>query len=243
MVQHADIDHTGLTGVGETGTAAHIADAADAHDASAISVLDTATNFTGTDVEAVLAELQDNIDAVGGGGALTLIDTQTVAGSDATITFSSIPNTYNDLVIIGRVRDDAASVVVAQGLQMQVGAGSVDTGATAYAWHAYDAGASADTFAVDNSDSKALLARAINGNSATAGSFSPVQLEIFDYADVSVCRAYICTVGLANASDSRSGRASGAWLNTASAIDIITIQGASGGNLKIGSKLRLYGRL
>jgi hypothetical protein len=66
MVQHADIDHTGLTGVGETGTAAHIADATDAHDASAISVLDTAANFTGTNVETVLAELQDNIDAGGG---------------------------------------------------------------------------------------------------------------------------------------------------------------------------------
>lgn len=47
---------------------AHTGDTSDAHDASAISVLDTAANFTGTDVEAVLAELQDNIDGVGGGG-------------------------------------------------------------------------------------------------------------------------------------------------------------------------------
>jgi hypothetical protein len=68
MGDHSDIDHTGLTGVGETGTAAHIADNADAHDASAISVLDSGANFTGTDVEAVLAELQDNIDGVSGGG-------------------------------------------------------------------------------------------------------------------------------------------------------------------------------
>ena len=45
------------------GSAAHVADTADAHDASAISVLDTAGNFTGTDVEAVLAELA----ATGGG--------------------------------------------------------------------------------------------------------------------------------------------------------------------------------
>lgn len=44
--------------------AAHIADASDAHDASAISVLDTGGNFTGTDVEAVLAEL-----AAGSGAA------------------------------------------------------------------------------------------------------------------------------------------------------------------------------
>ena len=36
---------------------AHIADTTDAHDASAVSVLDAGGNFTGTDVEAVLAEL------------------------------------------------------------------------------------------------------------------------------------------------------------------------------------------
>ena len=35
----------------------HLADTSDAHDASAISVLDTAGNYTATDVEAVLAEL------------------------------------------------------------------------------------------------------------------------------------------------------------------------------------------
>ena len=55
--------------VGQGDVTAHTGDTADAHDASAISVLDTATNFTGTDVEAVLAELQDNIDGVAAGGA------------------------------------------------------------------------------------------------------------------------------------------------------------------------------
>jgi len=56
-------------------------------------VLDTAGNFTGTDVEAVLAELQDNIDA-GGGGTFTPLDIPGLAGwwdaSDAaTITASA----------------------------------------------------------------------------------------------------------------------------------------------------------
>lgn len=41
----------------------HITDADAAHAASAISVLDTAGHFTGDDVETVLAELQDSIDA------------------------------------------------------------------------------------------------------------------------------------------------------------------------------------
>lgn len=48
--------------------AAHLADTTDAHDASAISVLDTGGSFTGTDVEAVLAELYA---AIGAGGIPT----------------------------------------------------------------------------------------------------------------------------------------------------------------------------
>lgn len=50
-----DPTHSGSTHDAATNT--HIADATDAHDASAVSVLDTGGNFTGTDVEAVLAEL------------------------------------------------------------------------------------------------------------------------------------------------------------------------------------------
>jgi hypothetical protein len=43
--------------------ATHLADAADAHDASAISILDTAADFTATDVEGALAELQADAEA------------------------------------------------------------------------------------------------------------------------------------------------------------------------------------
>lgn len=69
MVQHADLDHAGVTGIPDL--SAHTGDTSDAHDASAISVLDTGANFTGTDVEAVLAELQDNIDGVAGGSGVS----------------------------------------------------------------------------------------------------------------------------------------------------------------------------
>jgi hypothetical protein len=61
---------------GASAVTAHTGDTSDAHDASAISVLDTAANFTGTDVEAVLAELQDNIDAGGSGIAPTIFDAE-----------------------------------------------------------------------------------------------------------------------------------------------------------------------
>lgn len=77
------------------GASAHIADSSDAHDASAISVADSAANFTGTDVEAVLAELQDNIDGVGGavGNVWQMVkngSSQTLTnGTDTKITFEA----------------------------------------------------------------------------------------------------------------------------------------------------------
>lgn len=43
---------------------AHESDAADAHDASAVSLLDTAGNFTATDTEGGMAELADRLDII-----------------------------------------------------------------------------------------------------------------------------------------------------------------------------------
>jgi hypothetical protein len=74
-------DHGLLTGLGDddhpqyatdSDLTAHTGDTTDAHDASAISVLDTGGNFTGTDVEAVLAELDSAIAA--GGIPATIVD-------------------------------------------------------------------------------------------------------------------------------------------------------------------------
>lgn len=81
-----EISIQGLSGT-PTELTNHLNDTADAHDASAISVLDTAANFTGTDVEAVLAELA----ALGSGGswgtytpALTASTTNPNLGSTGT---------------------------------------------------------------------------------------------------------------------------------------------------------------
>lgn len=58
----------------------HLGDTADAHDASAVSVLDTENDFTGTDVEAVLHELFDavagagNVDSVNGETGVVVLD-------------------------------------------------------------------------------------------------------------------------------------------------------------------------
>lgn len=57
-----EIDLTGLDGI-PTELANHLADATDAHDASAISIVDAAGDFTATEVEGALAELQSDAEA------------------------------------------------------------------------------------------------------------------------------------------------------------------------------------
>lgn len=85
-----DATHSGSTHSAATDT--HIADATDAHDASAISILDTAGDFTATDVEGALAELQSDAEAhaadpdahhpaTSGGGIGPILITDTPAGS------------------------------------------------------------------------------------------------------------------------------------------------------------------
>lgn len=61
MTDHADIDHTGITGAG---AAAHIADATDAHAASAIEFTPAGT-IAATDVQAAIEEVAAE---AGGGG-------------------------------------------------------------------------------------------------------------------------------------------------------------------------------
>jgi len=62
----------------------HITDSNDAHDASAISVDSTNLDGVGTDVQTVLEELEDQIDAVGGGHTHVMADI-TDAGTSATL--------------------------------------------------------------------------------------------------------------------------------------------------------------
>lgn len=77
---------------------AHIADAIDAHDASAISILDTAADFTATDVEGALAELQSDHEAdatalsdhiadptAAHAGSAISVDSTTLSGTGTTV--------------------------------------------------------------------------------------------------------------------------------------------------------------
>jgi microcystin-dependent protein len=89
-ITQAALDHI-ETGVYNAHTLVddHVADTLDAHDASAISILDTANDFTATDVEGALAELQsdaeahlaDTVDAHDA-SAISFVPTGTISSTD-----------------------------------------------------------------------------------------------------------------------------------------------------------------
>lgn len=60
---HSGSSHADAAAAGASVADAHIADASDAHDASAISIVDAAGDFTATEVEGALAELQADAEA------------------------------------------------------------------------------------------------------------------------------------------------------------------------------------
>jgi hypothetical protein len=73
MTDHADIDHTGLTGVGASA-------------AADVSITDSGGYFTGTDVEAALQELGAGGGGGGGGTTQAYVGYNTVGGSVETLT-------------------------------------------------------------------------------------------------------------------------------------------------------------
>ena len=72
-LDQAALDHieTGISDA-HTDLATHLADASDAHDASAISISDSAGDFTATDVEGALAEIQTDVEAMSATAATNL---------------------------------------------------------------------------------------------------------------------------------------------------------------------------
>lgn len=86
-----EISIAGLDGI-SVELAAHLADTGDAHDASAISIVDAANDFTATDVEGALAELQSDAEADDAALAAHLADTSDAHDASATsvVPFGSI---------------------------------------------------------------------------------------------------------------------------------------------------------
>lgn len=174
----------------------------------------------------------------GGSGALTLIETQTVSGSPAAITFSAIPGTYEDLLILGAVR--SATAAPSGSVNIRVGNSTVDTGSN-YSYMLGRQGSATSDLQADAANE--FHGGNIVGDSVTANLFSPVEYRLGRYADATFFRSVLLKAVYPLAAARRIGVGGGVWHNNADVIDIVEVyaQDHASGHFAVGSELRLYG--
>jgi hypothetical protein len=175
----------------------------------------------------------------GGGGALTKIETWEATGTETSHTFSSIPQSFEDLVLVVSGRTTAAATfddvnIRVNGLSTNIydrqrlidGPGSANTG---------------DQQLANNSIAACLN---VAGASATAGFAAGGTMEIFNYSGTVLNKVYN-TQGRNNNNNTTGAQ----WLivgtgqiRLTAAITSLTAFLGGSGNFAVGSKITLYGR-
>ena len=105
---------------------------------------------------------------------MTLISSQTLGGTTASVTFSSIPSTYNDLKLVVSARGDAAAYPVAINLKL-----NSDT-ATNYSYTNLLGNSSAASSTRASSQTVDAISN-VDGASATASTFGSWEIYIPNY--------------------------------------------------------------
>lgn len=128
---HSGSTHAAVQAAAEATAAAalsdHLTDAADAHDASAISILDAASDFTATEVEGALAELQTADEADEAALAAHLADTSAAhaasavsvdsttlegTGTDVQAVFEELDNSKSNKLLLENLQTDSYTLVL-----------------------------------------------------------------------------------------------------------------------------------
>ena len=171
--------------------------------------------------------------AGGGGGSLSLISTVTTSASQATVTFSSIPGTFKDLILVVNARGTASTTAVNVLLRM-----NGDTGAN-YSYERINPFGSA--FAAAGTSMEVAT---INAATALANRGTSFEAAVFNYADTLFHRQMTCFqyMGVTNtASNFFQTSTGGFWNNTTNAITQLDLLLSSGAFVD-GSIVSLYGR-
>jgi hypothetical protein len=184
----------------------------------------------------MLPSLIGVIASSGGGVANSYESIATVTvggGGSSSITFSSIPSTYQHLQIRGIARDSRSNA--ATNLYIQFNG---DTGSNYTAHELYGNGSTAVAGFEGASQTSALAAR-VTGNNSAASAFGGFVFDVLDYANTN---KYKTNRSLAGHEDNSSGAIwliSGLWMST-SAVTSITITPVTSPILQY-SSFALYG--
>lgn len=169
------------------------------------------------------------------------IQTQTLTGTQSTISFTSIPSTYKHLQIRGISRSDHA-VTYQDVLMAQYNSDA--TAGNYYAYHILTGDSSAAaSYAGASTTTAGGMAGRVAGGSGIANSFAMVVIDILDYTNTNkykVSRALTGNQGQSTATDNDVTMFSHLWKNTA-AITRIDLKVNGGYNFVNLSSFALYG--
>lgn len=160
-------------------------------------------------------------------GTYTLINSTTLSSTQSAVTFSSIPATYTDLVLVCSLIGTASTSADVQF--------NGDTGSN-YSYTVLDGGAgTASTLRQLNTTRTQLVGWSSNFGSSTSP--SPAIMHVNDYSNTTTFKPVLVRSTAYGASTSCVDLFSGLWRNT-SAINSITINASS---FASGSTFKLYG--
>lgn len=162
-----------------------------------------------------------------------VLATQTLAAVAASITFSNIPQTFRNLLLLGKLRSTIAGT--ADDGFMRLNSDATANYDSAYLYVNGTTVAGGTIVASTNG----IYVGALPGSTSAANNASAIELTLPDYARTAWRKS-----GHARASDQSETRqvcliSDGSWRNTA-AVTSLTIY-ASGGNLAANSTVTLYG--
>lgn len=159
----------------------------------------------------------------------TALDKVTVGTATSSITFSSIPSTYTDLVVVASILPSSTSFYTPS-LQF-----NSDTGSNYSSTWMYGQGSTAVS-----SRNTSQTQMAIDNYSATPAVGYPMSVlfNVFNYANTSVYKTVIARGNDIFASAGETSATVGLWRSTA-AITSVTVKG-NGANFAAGSTFSLY---
>jgi hypothetical protein len=164
----------------------------------------------------------------------TLISSNVLASSAASVTFSAIPATYTDLVVRTSIRSDRASTW--DQVYIQFNSDTANNYSNTYLSGLGSGGANSS----NNFDYSGLVDRFVDGDTATSNTFSNGELYIPSYTASQNKPMSEFAVQETNATDARMAANANLWRNTA-AITSIRFSPQNGTNWLAGSSFYLYG--
>jgi hypothetical protein len=159
------------------------------------------------------------------GNTYTSIATQTLGSAAASVTFSSIPSTYTDLVLV-------ISAQGASGASSAINAYFNTDTASNYSYTQLTGDGSSAASARNQDSTRMRL-----GWSAVSSAFAPIVFHIQNYSNTTT---YKTSIGRINDAASITGAVVNLWRSTA-AVNQIVMNLNSGANFNTGSTFSLYG--